>query len=199
MLCISGHDPYGGNRMLKRKGRVLAAIVTAAAGGWLAAGCSVHVSVGETPAVSRHTVETQIATTLARQENQPVPKVVCPGDLKGKVGTVMYCSLTAQGSTTSLPREGAGELRSAEPRLISTSRSAGRQATSPDQAEGPPRRLGGPPVAGDFSDLVLDGFFGNMNPAQVAVACDVHAHERVEGMLVDAVVAMTHHGVVDIP
>ena len=89
--------------MLKRKGRVLAAIVTTAAGGWLAAGCSVHVSVGETPAVSRHTVETQVAATLARQENQPVPKVVCPADLKGKVGTVMYCSLTAQGSATTYP------------------------------------------------------------------------------------------------
>jgi hypothetical protein len=89
--------------MQKRKGRVLAVIVTAAAGGWLAAGCSVHVSVGGTPTVSRHDVETQVATTLARQENQPVPKVVCPGDLKGKVGTVMYCSLTAQGSDTAYP------------------------------------------------------------------------------------------------
>jgi len=29
--------------------------------------------------------------------------VVCPGDLKGKVGTVMYCSLTAQGATTVYP------------------------------------------------------------------------------------------------
>jgi hypothetical protein len=89
--------------MLKGKGHVLAVIVAVAAGGWLAAGCSAHVSIGETPAVSRHAVETQVATTLARQENQPVPKVVCPGDLKGKVGTVMYCSLTAQGSDTIYP------------------------------------------------------------------------------------------------
>ena len=84
--------------MLKGKGHVLAVIVAVGAGGWLAAGCSAHVSIGETPAVSRHDVETEVATTLARQENQPVPKVVCPGDLKGKVGAVMYCSLTAQGS-----------------------------------------------------------------------------------------------------
>jgi hypothetical protein len=54
-------------------------VVTAAAGGWFVAGCSAHVSIGETPAVPKHTVETEVATTLARQENQPVPKVVCPG------------------------------------------------------------------------------------------------------------------------
>ncbi len=84
--------------MLKGKERVLAFIVTVAAGGWLVAGCS-----GGTSAVPRHSVETEVATTLARQVNQPVPKVVCPGDLKAKVGTVMYCSLTAQGSTTTYP------------------------------------------------------------------------------------------------
>jgi Domain of unknown function (DUF4333) len=89
--------------MLKGKRYVLAVIVTVAAGGWLGAGCSANVSIGETPAVARHTVETEVATTLARQKHQPVPKVVCPGDLKAKVGTVMYCSLTAQGSTTTYP------------------------------------------------------------------------------------------------
>ncbi len=89
--------------MLKGKGNVLAVIVTVAAGGWLVAGCSAHVSIGETSTVPRHEVETEVATTLARQENQPVPKVVCPGDLKGKVGTVMYCSLTAQGSDVTYP------------------------------------------------------------------------------------------------
>ena len=31
------------------------------------------------------------------------PKVVCPGDLEAKVGTVMYCSLTAQEATTTYP------------------------------------------------------------------------------------------------
>jgi Domain of unknown function (DUF4333) len=89
--------------MFKGKGHVLAVIVTVAAGGWLVAGCSAHVSVGDTSTVPKHSVETEVATTLARQENQPVPKVVCPGDLTGKVGTVMYCSLTAQGSTTAYP------------------------------------------------------------------------------------------------
>lgn len=89
--------------MLKGKGRVLAVIVTMAAGGWLVAGCSAHVSIGGTSTVPRHSVENTVATTLARQENQPVPKVTCPGDLNGKVDTVMYCSLTAQGATTVYP------------------------------------------------------------------------------------------------
>jgi hypothetical protein len=89
--------------MRKVKGHVLAVIVTVAAGGWLVAGCSAHVSIGDTSTVPKHSVETEVATTLARQKNQPVPKVVCPGDLKSKVGTVMYCSLTAQGATTVYP------------------------------------------------------------------------------------------------
>jgi len=90
--------------MLKGKGHVLAVIVSVAAGG-LVAGCSAsaHVSIGGTPTVSRHSVETEVATTLARQQNQPVPKVVCPGNLKAKVGTVMFCSLTAKGSTVKYP------------------------------------------------------------------------------------------------
>ena len=84
------------------KRRVLAAIAVAA-GGLLAGGCSAHVSIGGGTTVPRHSVENEVATTLAKKENQPVPKVVCPGDLKGKVGTVMYCSLTAQGSTDKYP------------------------------------------------------------------------------------------------
>ena len=77
--------------------------MTAAAGGWLVAGCSASVSIGGPSTVPRHSVETEVATTLARQLNQPVPTVVCPGDLKAKIGTVMYCSLTAQGATTTYP------------------------------------------------------------------------------------------------
>ncbi|HJY71410.1 MAG TPA: DUF4333 domain-containing protein [Streptosporangiaceae bacterium] len=93
----------GDDRMLKGKGHVLAVVVMMAAGGWLVAGCSAHVSIGGSSTVPKHSVETEVATTLARQENQPVPNVVCPGDLNGKVGTVMYCSLTAQGATTVYP------------------------------------------------------------------------------------------------
>jgi len=66
-------------------------------------GCSAHFSVGGTPAVPRNSVQTEVATVVARQAHQPVPKVVCPGDLKAKIGTVMYCSLTAQGSATTYP------------------------------------------------------------------------------------------------
>jgi hypothetical protein len=89
--------------MLKGKRHVLAVIIAAAAGGWLVAGCSAHVSIGGPSTVSRHAVETEVATKLARQVHQPIPKVKCPGDLQAKVGTVMYCSLTAQGSTTTYP------------------------------------------------------------------------------------------------
>ena len=89
--------------MLKGNKHVLAFIVAVTAGGWLIAGCSAHVSIGGPSTVPKHTVENEVATTLAKQVNQPVPTVVCPGDLKAKVGTVMYCSLTAQGSTTAYP------------------------------------------------------------------------------------------------
>ncbi len=84
------------------KRRILAAAVTVVAGGLLAGGCSAHVSIGGTT-VPRHSVENEVATTLAKKENQPVPKVVCPKDLAGQVGTVMYCSLTAQGSNVVYP------------------------------------------------------------------------------------------------
>jgi hypothetical protein len=56
---------------------------------------------------------------------------------------------------------------------------------------------GGPSVVGHFSYQALGSGFRNMNPAQVAVACDFYAYERVEGMLVDAVVAMMNERAVD--
>ena len=89
--------------MLKGEKHVLATLVTVAAGGWFVTSCSASVSVGGPSTVPKHSVQTEVATTLARRVHQPVPKVVCPGDLKAKVGTVMYCSLTAQGSTTAYP------------------------------------------------------------------------------------------------
>lgn len=91
--------------MPKGNRHVIAGVIAAVAGGWLVAGCSVsaHISVGGAPAVSQHDVENEVAHTLAKQLNQPVPKVVCPGDLKAKVGTVMYCSLTAKGAAKSYP------------------------------------------------------------------------------------------------
>ena len=93
-----------GVHVFKGKGRVPAAIVTVvAATGWIVAGCSASVSVGGPSAIPKHTIESKAATTLAQEVHQPVPKVVCPGDLQATVGTVMYCSLTAQGSTTAYP------------------------------------------------------------------------------------------------
>jgi hypothetical protein len=59
------------------------------------------------------------------------------------------------------------------------------------------RASGRSSIVGHFSYLVLCGFFGDMNPAWEAVARDLYAYERVEGMLVDTVVAMTHDGAVD--
>ena len=92
-----------GDRMLNGKRHFLAAIGIAAAGGLGVTGCSSSVTVGGTPSVAKSTVQNNVATTLAKQLNQPVPKVVCPGDLAGKVNTVMYCSLTAQGSSVAYP------------------------------------------------------------------------------------------------
>lgn len=89
--------------MLNGERHVLAVIIAAAAGGWLVAGCNAHVSIGGPSTVPRHAVETEVANQLARRVHQPVPKVKCPRDLQAKVGTVMYCSLTAQGSATIYP------------------------------------------------------------------------------------------------
>jgi hypothetical protein len=53
--------------------------------------------------VSQSTVEKQVAQQLAAQVHQPLPKVVCPGDLDAKVGTTMKCTLTPQASSQVLP------------------------------------------------------------------------------------------------
>ena len=93
--------------MFSRKGRVPVAIAVATIGAAFVSGCSASASfsIGSTPSVPRHSVETEVATELAKQANQPTPKVTCPGDLAGKVGTVMYCTLTPQGSSSSYPTQ----------------------------------------------------------------------------------------------
>ena len=53
------------------------------------------------------------------------------------------------------------------------------------------------PVADHLSDL-LRRLSRDVDPAWVALARDLYPHERVEGMLVDAVVAVAHDGAVDI-
>lgn len=84
-------------------GRVAVAAGAAAGSLALLAGCSVHASIGGPPAVSKSSVQSEVATTLAQQLSQPAPKVTCPGDLTAKVGTTMMCSLTPSGSTTTYP------------------------------------------------------------------------------------------------
>ena len=65
------------------------AVITALA----AAGCS--VSVGD-KYMKQSEVQTKAAEALAQSKNLPVssvPPISCPGDLKGKVGTTMTCSI----------------------------------------------------------------------------------------------------------
>jgi Domain of unknown function (DUF4333) len=96
-----------GDLMINRKGRIPAFRAAATLSAFLVAGCSASASasfsIGSTPKVPKQSVENEVATVVAQKVSQPTPKVVCPGDLTGKVGTVMYCTLTPQGSSTSYP------------------------------------------------------------------------------------------------
>ena len=65
--------------------------------------CSGTVTISGTPEVSQSDVQTQVAAQLAAETSQPVPKVTCPSGLQAKVGASIDCTLTAQGSTTTLP------------------------------------------------------------------------------------------------
>jgi hypothetical protein len=65
--------------------------------------CSGTVTIGSTPEVAQSDVESQVATQLAAQTSQPLPKVTCPSGLPAKVGSAIDCTLTAQGSTTQYP------------------------------------------------------------------------------------------------
>lgn len=65
--------------------------------------CSGTVTIGGPPEVSQSTVESQVASQLAAETSQPVPKVTCPGGLQAKVGASIDCTLVAQGSTTQYP------------------------------------------------------------------------------------------------
>ncbi|HEY1988244.1 MAG TPA: DUF4333 domain-containing protein [Acidimicrobiales bacterium] len=78
--------------------------------GFLAAGfafailisaCS--VTIGGSGEVSQSTVESQVASQLAAETSQPVPKVTCPSGLQAKVGASIDCRLVSQGSTTQYP------------------------------------------------------------------------------------------------
>jgi hypothetical protein len=62
--------------------------------------CSGTVTVGGNPEVSQSDVESQVATQLAAETSQPLPKITCPSGLQAKVGASIDCTLTAQGATT---------------------------------------------------------------------------------------------------
>ena len=68
-------------------------ILLAVASAALLAGCS------STPSVSQSQVEDKISSGLKEQVGQEPDSVDCPGDLEGKVGTTMDCSLTAGSDT----------------------------------------------------------------------------------------------------
>jgi hypothetical protein len=65
--------------------------------------CSGSVTISGTPEVSQSDVESQVASQLAAETSQPLPKITCPSGLQAKVGASIDCTLTAQGSTTTLP------------------------------------------------------------------------------------------------
>ncbi|HWD53057.1 MAG TPA: DUF4333 domain-containing protein [Acidimicrobiales bacterium] len=85
---------------LTRAARFLVAGFACAA---LMTACSGTVTIGGNPEVSQSDVESQVATQLAAETSQPVPKIACPSGLPAKVGASIDCTLTAQGSTAQLP------------------------------------------------------------------------------------------------
>ncbi|HWE69661.1 MAG TPA: DUF4333 domain-containing protein [Acidimicrobiales bacterium] len=65
--------------------------------------CSGSITIGGNPEVPQSDVESQVATKLAAETSQPLPKVSCPSGLPAKVGAAIDCTLTAQGDTTTYP------------------------------------------------------------------------------------------------
>ncbi|WP_225824411.1 DUF4333 domain-containing protein [Streptomyces naphthomycinicus] len=69
--------------------------------GLLLAGCSASVEVGKsTPELSADRLADTVAAKLAATTGQPKPRVACPEDLPGKVGTTTRCTLTADDGST---------------------------------------------------------------------------------------------------
>lgn len=78
--------------MTRRLGVTGAALVSV-----VLAGCSFG-----TPTLAKENVEMTVSDRLAEEVGQAPDKVECPGDLTGKVGTTMRCTLTFQGDTIGL-------------------------------------------------------------------------------------------------
>jgi hypothetical protein len=84
----------------KSRAGLLAIAVIAGAALFSACSASVSVGSGEVP---QSTVESQVAHQLAKNTQQPVPTVSCPGGLKPVIGTTLNCTLTPKGETAKLP------------------------------------------------------------------------------------------------
>jgi Domain of unknown function (DUF4333) len=84
------------------KSRVGLFAIAAIGGAGLFSACSANVSVGSGE-VPQSTVESQVAHQLAKNTQQPVPTVSCPGGLKPVIGATLHCTLTPKGETTKLP------------------------------------------------------------------------------------------------
>lgn len=70
----------------------------------IAAGMIVSLAgCGGTPKVSRSDVEAKTADLVAQQSGTGQrPEVSCPGDLEGKVGTTMQCTVAGTGQSLTL-------------------------------------------------------------------------------------------------
>ncbi|MEU2252099.1 DUF4333 domain-containing protein [Nocardia xishanensis] len=68
---------------------------------FFAAGCSVEIG-STTPEVKESELEKSVKQTLTEQVGQTPDAIDCPGDLAGKVGTTMRCTLAAGGDTLGL-------------------------------------------------------------------------------------------------
>src|SRR3954447_17711038 len=75
--------------------------LTAVAVGVLLVGCSASVKVEkDTPKLSAGKLASTVSEKLAAQTGRPKPKITCPEDLAGKVGTTTRCTLTADDGST---------------------------------------------------------------------------------------------------
>ena len=78
-------------------GRTVGTTMGAALAALVLAGCSIG-----TPTVAQEDVEKTVSDQLEAQVGQAPDKITCPGDLEGKVGTEMRCTLEAGGDTLGL-------------------------------------------------------------------------------------------------
>ena len=84
--------------VISRKNPVLWGAAALAVGALLS-GCSVTVVKGKAK-LSADKLGAEVAKQLAATTGQPEPKVSCPEDLAGEVGTTTRCTLTADDGST---------------------------------------------------------------------------------------------------